>query len=68
MSRIGICPLRQMGEVLVHTKYEQKEEGKEKGSNVPKSCLESSPGVVTAENASPEHKSHIKPARILSDH
>ncbi|KAG8268126.1 hypothetical protein J6590_035094 [Homalodisca vitripennis] len=34
-----------------------RKEGKEKGPNIPKSCLESSPGVVTAENASPEHKS-----------
>ncbi|KAG8267096.1 hypothetical protein J6590_059139, partial [Homalodisca vitripennis] len=41
--------------------YKNKEriEGKEKGSNIPKSCLQSSPGVVTAENANPEHKPRI---------
>ncbi|KAG8245185.1 hypothetical protein J6590_009261 [Homalodisca vitripennis] len=32
--------------------------GKEKVSNKPKGCLKSSPGVVTAQNASPEYENH----------
>ncbi|KAG8288370.1 DnaJ (Hsp40), sub C, member 11 [Homalodisca vitripennis] len=37
----------------IHTtiKNREKKEGKENGSNIPKSCLESSPGFVTAQNA-----------------
>ncbi|KAG8245309.1 hypothetical protein J6590_005622 [Homalodisca vitripennis] len=51
-----------MGEVLVNTKIKKrkKNKGKEKGSNIPKSCLESSPGVATAENASSEHNEEHK--------
>ncbi|KAG8301955.1 hypothetical protein J6590_041391 [Homalodisca vitripennis] len=33
---------------------------KDKGSNIPKGCLESSPGGVTAQDASPEHKSRVR--------
>ncbi|KAG8259058.1 hypothetical protein J6590_093201 [Homalodisca vitripennis] len=45
-----------MEEVLICTKKNRKKKkGKEKGSNIPKSCLKSSPGAVTAQDASPEH-------------
>ncbi|KAG8261206.1 hypothetical protein J6590_078843 [Homalodisca vitripennis] len=80
ISRIGIYPLRQVGEVLVHTKIEnrEKKEGKEKGSNIPKRCLEPSSGVLTAENAEnlrpapniciainePHHQNHLNLPRV----
>ncbi|KAG8288387.1 hypothetical protein J6590_018908 [Homalodisca vitripennis] len=40
--------------------YKNSELKEEKGSNIPKSCLESSPGFVTAENARSEHKSRVR--------
>ncbi|KAG8253475.1 hypothetical protein J6590_033850 [Homalodisca vitripennis] len=39
---------------------ERSKEGKEKASNIPKRCLESSPDVVTAQDVSPEHKSQVR--------
>ncbi|KAG8338333.1 endopeptidase inhibitor activity protein [Homalodisca vitripennis] len=38
-------------------KLRGKEQKEEKGSKILKSCLDSSPGVVTTQDASPEHKS-----------
>ncbi|KAG8290479.1 hypothetical protein J6590_080503 [Homalodisca vitripennis] len=47
-----------MESILFIRNKEQREKRRErKGSNVPESCLEPSPGIVTGQDASPEHKS-----------
>ncbi|KAG8325544.1 hypothetical protein J6590_065428, partial [Homalodisca vitripennis] len=53
VGRIGIYLLHQVGEVLVYKKIKnrKKKRRKIKGSNIPKGCLEYSPGDVTVDNS-----------------
>ncbi|KAG8257296.1 hypothetical protein J6590_053103 [Homalodisca vitripennis] len=49
---------------ITKIKNRKKKRRERKGFKHSKSCLESSPGVVTAENASPEHKVHLLNAPV----
>ncbi|KAG8267051.1 hypothetical protein J6590_059092 [Homalodisca vitripennis] len=55
----SILFVRWVKSTLKNKKTERRKEGEEKGSNIPKRCLESSPGVVTAQDASLKHKSRV---------